>query len=1134
MTEAEYEAYRQAYERMHLQAEQQTTKKLLAELQREATADWKDNYEKMRAEVEAEINAQPIISLRHWLQYGVRLGQDEAEAETHRLDRDALVESFGLSILGRDPVTKKYLLPKGPRGVWQREGLDPEHVAKLWGFESGDAMVRELLNTKNRNDTIDEETQSRMKDAYGDILRDGTLPELALEAMENDAKGTFLIRQGRILARRAGAKDKPQGLARRAAQAAVAGKRIRDLSPHRYRLAEQRAARDVLDAVEAEDWQAAHEAGRKQLLNHFLVVEATKAKEGAAKGRTYLKRMDAKPARERIAKAGSGENAERGIDYFQQLYGKGGLLTDRFDLRSMTHDMMDRRMKLREWIASAEAKAEANQEMAPGFAISENIQNEDFRMPWRELTVAQFGELVDAVKNIEHLARTDLELLTTKRDADFARTREVMLDALAENRRTDEPIPLESRADVADRIRYNVQDYFASNRKFASFLNEFDGAPGGVFFDSIIWPMDEAGSFEQSALVAAGTELTAIFKRYMSTEKKVRETLSAATLGKVESVKPQMVVKRQIPGAAPGVQLSQTGNLVAVLNMGNEGNLARLIDGYGWSETDIEAIKDNLSKGDRVFVQEVWDFIDSFWPQIAAKEKRVKGVAPQKVEAQPLQFSDGTTLRGGYFPIVGDRRQGSKRGGADPMQEAQIQARNGSFAAAQTRAGFLKERAAMVSGQRFTLDFSVIFQHVGGVLHDIAWNEWLIDTNKIMRDTAIQRSIIQGYGHPVYDQLLNAVTAIAVGNLPASGWGEKALDNLRKGTAVSSLAFSATVSVLQPLGITVSYQRVGVRWVNLGIRNWMRGTGHMQSTVDWIMSVSPGMRVRLNPKSTDMQREMREIQSAVEKGGVFEGEMAAYFYFIVKMQMVADVPTWLGAYEKEMQIGSGDEKRAVAMADRAVFDTQGTGQTKDMSRYQREKTFKIFTMFLGFFNATENVSAEAVNRAGGWRNIPTTLKDEPQAMRRLAVDMLLLWVIPPVLSRLMFDALKQDYDEDETWAEYAGSLVFETMGFIMSAFPLLREFSSIASGYMDYDGPAGTRFFSATTNLIKQAVQGEADFSAGRAAVEVGGIVFKKPGTAAIRIYEGTEALVTGETKNPLAPFMGLNPEEKRRVRANR
>ena len=55
---------------------------------------------------------------------------------------------------------------------------------------------------------------------------------------------------------------------------------------------------------------------------------------------------------------------------------------------------------------------------------------------------------------------------------------------------------------------------------------------------------------------------------------------------------------------------------------------------------------------------------------------------------------------------------------------------------------------------------------------------------------------------------------------------------------------------------------------------------------------------------------------------------------MMKMQRSVDVPTWIGAYAKQLEINP-DEQLARDIADQTVIDTQGSGMVKDLSGVER-------------------------------------------------------------------------------------------------------------------------------------------------------------------------------------------------------
>ena len=98
-----------------------------------------------------------------------------------------------------------------------------------------------------------------------------------------------------------------------------------------------------------------------------------------------------------------------------------------------------------------------------------------------------------------------------------------------------------------------------------------------------------------------------------------------------EPIKDNLRTKTYIP--AINASLSKEGRLSVALNWGNEAIRQRLRDGDRWTDEQVDAILGTLTKQEWDFVQSMWDYIGSYWSEIEAKEKRVYGVAPERVQA---------------------------------------------------------------------------------------------------------------------------------------------------------------------------------------------------------------------------------------------------------------------------------------------------------------------------------------------------------------------------------------------------------------------------------------------------------------------------------------------------------------------
>lgn len=563
-------------------------------------------------------------------------------------------------------------------------------------------------------------------------------------------------------------------------------------------------------------------------------------------------------------------------------------------------------------------------------------------------------------------------------------------------------------------------------------------------------------------------------------------------------------------------------------NWGNEGNRDRVRRAEGWDNAQVQAILDTLNAGDLQFVQGVFDLVNGFWPEIEAKQKRVYGVAPAKVEAVPITAQHGT-IPGGYFPLKYDDRLSAKAIASLDLEAANL-AKQAAYAQATTKRGHTQERAQKVK-LPIRLDFGVMFEHVAQVIHDLTHHEALIDVGRILGHADVQQAILDTQGDQVYKQIRNTVKDVAFGNIPAINGFERAINHLRAGATVAGLGWNLTTSLLQPIGLSNSIVRIGPTWVLKGLTRWLRNPLTMVETVRWIEESSAFMRAR----GRTQQREIAEVRNQVRvstgtMGGWVDevlskttldyvsrqGVADSYFWMIQQAQRFADVPTWLGQYEKSLAAGETEE-RAIALADQAVLDSQGGGQTKDLAHVQRGgPMLRLWTNFYSYFNVVYNQAAEAKRR---------TNPKHPAEVGRLMSDYFFLFILPPALGFLIKEAIRPGKDKPEPEEERATKLGLEVVSSIAGTMLGVREVSSLVAGTYGYEGPAGARAFSALGKLAKQVKQGEADEAFWRALNETSGILFHYPAGQIARTVGGVAALIEGKTDNPGAIIAGPPPK---------
>lgn len=1147
MSEEEFNLYRSTVEAASRTAREQLDAKLMREVQRELTAEWKARRSEVEATVTNEVHERPVYQAVAAMQKGTTPAGapllEGLDPEPLKLSRATIVSRYGADRLKTLP--KPYIYTASG-------GMDPDIVADMFGFSSGDEMLRAIETAPPMKNAIAAETDRRMLVEHGAIMLDGTLHEKATAALANEDRERIVRQELRALGQlrriakpfvkageeqlqaerrerayerrwlEAEAKLKvaiaqgekqveidalrtevrhlrqkarggaatiraaipPDATIRNAARQRIAGMKVRQLNPAPFWSASRRAAQLAIEAAARGDFEGAITLKQQELLNLALYREASDTREDIETRVRKAKDLSKPAARSRLGLAGE--------SYLDQVDG----ILDRYSFAKVSQKALDRRASLEKWIAEQEGQGMP-------IDLPDEVLNEVLRTPYQELTVEQLIGVTDGLDMIVHLAQLKNRLLKAQKQRELDEVVEDMTAAIREHGPKRSRGQRRDRGPAAERRRM-IGSFFASHRKLASLARQMDGfIDGGPVWEALIRPLNEAGDSEATMNADATRRLAAL--------------INTSYPGRSKS---QLYEKTFIPEI--GTSLTHEHRIMVALNWGNEGNRQRVMSSEKWDAGQVQAVLDGLTLADWQFVQGTLDMINSYWEEIAEKQKRVTGVAPTKVDAAPIETNYGR-FAGGYFPIKYDDRL-SATAAAHLDLDAGLAAKQAAYVKATTRRGHTKERVAKTK-LPLRLDFGVITEHLQGVIHDLTHHEALIDVSRVLQDRRVQSAIFDTYGDLVYKQFKESLKDIALGDVPATNGFEKAIHHLRVGATIAGLAWNLTTSLLQPLGLTQSMVRIGPRWVGRGLSRWLRDAASMENTVAWVTDKSSMMANR----GRTQQREINEIRNQIgmntgKLGGwvdevlgrttfdtvTRQGIADSYFFLIQQLQRVADIPTWIGAYEKSMA-ADGDEGRAIALADQAVLDAQAGGQIKDLAAVQRGgPMLKLWTNFYSFFNTTYNLTVESTRR---------TKFSHPGHVGRLAVDYLLLYIVPASMGFFVRAAMRGDLPEDEE--ELMEGLVRENLAYLSGTMLGLRELGGTIQGFQGYEGPAGARGFAALARFGAQVQQGEADAAFWRALNDSAGILFHYPAGQVRRTIEGSVALAEGDADNPLVVVTG-------------
>nr|DAP70494.1 MAG TPA: crystallin beta/gamma motif-containing protein [Caudoviricetes sp.] len=936
-------------------------------------------------------------------------------------------------------------------------------------FSGGEDLIRALTEAQPPQEAIEETAYLNVLAEKGEVPTQADFEEAADLAAHSEIRQRIIAAEFKALSKATGAANLIRKAASVYAQEKVEQIKIRDLRPSVYTRAEAKAAKASQDAFRKGDIPTAATQKRNQLLQNSMAREVLKAREEMETARKYLSKFN------RVVKSID-------IEYREQIEA----LLESVELSNAPSlKDLDRRTSLLEFVKKMEEQGRAHNIDAEYIAEIQAKRN------YREMTVEEMRVLVDTVKGIEHLGRLKNKMLTARDKRTYQEIRDNIVESIKENARTHDK-RTSTAANNIERLEDTGSGILWGHIKISSIARILDGGKdGGAFWNYFIRPINEAADREATMTAEAAEKLEEIlkplndklgFKEYWS---KGKEYIGLGRLN-----------RRQLFAIA--------------LNMGNDGNIQRLLSGgHGnmrdWKIDHVLGALQDLTKEEWEAVQKVWDMFESYRPQIAELERKVVGTEPQWVEPKPLtvRTADGeqVSLRGGYYPAKYDSTSTQAAESGNALADIE-DIKSAAKMAANTRHNFTKDRAEAVKNRPLLLDLSVTYNGLNEIIHDITHREAVIDAARLLKSSSIDKAIRETLGAQAKRQLNAALEDIARGNSAPVKGSDKWTGILRQNVSMTGLGFNIVSAAVQVTGFIPAVARLGGKYAWAGLSQY---TTHPIKATKSAMEQSEFMRNRGNTRL----REIREVAATINGAGKIRKFLNKYSYWLMmKMQQVVDTAIWHGALAKAMDSGK-DLDTAIKLADQTVLDTQGGGQIKDLSEFERgSNTQKLFTVFYAYMNT-------ALNQ--GFVEAKTQ-----KSKAKLAADLMMIYVVPTALTALMKSALIPGDDDDDL----AKKLAKEQISFLLGLFVGGREMAQLANiitsdRFYGYTGPSGLRPIDDTYKFAQQAEQGEIDHAFVRASINLLGDVFGIPSAQINRTIKGAEALQDDETDNPAALLFG-------------
>ncbi|MEI7578607.1 MAG: hypothetical protein WCJ58_01050 [bacterium] len=1017
-------AEKKDYQKLNDTANEKAKEKLLTKALKQKEIENKKFYKEERAavkkEVELEMNQDKTFRLVHFLKTGQLLGEEPVEGATgYKLSREDIKNNYDTEFL-------KYL----PADILAKDGVPVDMVAEEFGFNDAGQMLYAIANVPNFKEELKKATDAEMVRRYGDMLYDGTIENEALNASENEARANKILYELNAANRKVKTYVETKEAYKQKAKEIIATKQIKDATDtNTFYLNEVKAAREAGKALGQKDYEKAVEWKKKQLLNHYLFRESLAIKNEVQKALKSYTGIKKKP---KAGKVTIDEDFRlKAVNLLQDF----NLAPKGVDYQKTNAEALDK------W------KQEQTNSGVLGLVEFPELGEFQDKDNIRSLTTDEFRTLDDAIQNLVTVGRNINILEVNGKKQELNSIVDRIIEQANTNIKKDKP-EIEAPTE-REKLVKAFDSYASSLIKTSQTTLKIDGEKNlGEFYQLFEKDLNAAELEKHKMSDELYKKVDAIYNKHFGGYKISDKRTYFDSVGKSY---PKKAV------------------LAFALNWGNEINRTRVRDGFNYSDAQVIDIISSLNKNELEFVQDIWDLVNSYWSGIESTQKKLFGIAAKKQNSVPLKIvsKDGqeVSLKGGYYPLAYTAEANFK---SDTVQDLKETLFGTGFDEVSFHESMTKERTDQKVTKKIVLDLNPLSKHLTQAINIIAMKPAAWNAYRIINNRRLKTNLVKKIGIAEYKQLQSWVYDMYGRTITQESFIAKAANLSRDITVTWTMAFKLATAIIQPTGLLQSIVKIGYKNMGLGIWKAL-GNGNPVS-INKAAKLAFAKSKILENRSKTMTRDIYEVFDHMHKAGKIRKDITKFaFLATTKMQMLADLPTWYGAYYKGLKDFKGDDAKAVELADRLLIETQGSSYKQSLSAIQRDDSalVKAFTIFGNYANVKLNLLV------GSYRQ--TNFK-KPKDTAKFISDFALLFAVDAILTEFLREGISnllsgrgEDDEEDKT-LHYANLIA----GSLLSPIPVASQIYSGWSYGKDSYNPSGFKGISIVgegiSKLGKEAV----------------------------------------------------------------
>ena len=951
--------------------------KVLKKLQAEAKTQRKAIAEEEAAQVQKEL----VYRVMQLIKRGTAINE-AGETVTVEGGQKISIESVknipGLNLTNDQIKSLGY----GKFGLLSKDGMPVDVAAEMYGFGSGSEMVQSFLNAKPMKELIEERTDQRMLDEFGELTDPQAMELEVQKSLHNEARARFISVELRFLAKSQQPVRYQLAAAKEVAKKILNSKILKDVRPSVFTRQEKQAAKAADKAMRKGEPDKAVQAKRNQLVQNQLAKQSVEIQEEFKKSLA----MYAK-----IFKADKKLGKNRNVD----LVNAARAILSSYGVGPKVDSPLDYVEALKAYNPDFYTQIE------PLIMDAARGQKDI-----KQLTVDEFRSLNDLISSLWHQSRRDKTIENEGQQISL----DVVLDGL--NQRLEEigvpeTMPGDTEAPGRKaRAARTINTTKAMLRRVEHWADSMDGEAGYGLFTKYIWrPVKDS-------INAYRVARNDFVKRYS-------ELVSAVDMGK------QKIVGTEI-GYTFGSENGGLGKaelLGAMLHMGNESNLTKLLLGRGWGSrnpdetlntSNWDALLERLigegvlTKNDFEFLQAVWDLNEEMKPLAQKAHRDLYGYYFNEVEASSITNEFGT-FRGGYVPAKTDYFMTR-----DAVRNQKIEELEGDFRQSMPSTGLGFTKGRVEYNKPLSLDIRMMTKHIDDVLRFAYKKQAIKDVLKIVKSRSFSDKMNLIDPGAIEEMLIPWLNRAARQTTVEPGM-HKSIDafwqGVRNRTGVGIMFANITNALQQLTGYFPSAIKVKGRYLRSGFASYLKSP---QKSLEEVAALSPFMAERQNSQIFDIQETLNDLLLNPTKYNKVQKWSQKHGYFLQQaFQNQVDTVTWIAVYNQtlaELPATMSDikaQKEAVQRSDAAVRLTQDSLQAEDLAAFQvGSPLYKTLIQFGGYFNMLANLNATEytkIFRDLGWRG----------NKGRLFMTYLLGFGLPMLMADAIVRTVGGDWDDDD-------------------------------------------------------------------------------------------------------------------------